>query len=71
MFVTRVQFREDAEVVAYVEQAGLNPNEVAKRAFEAEVRRMKAREARAKLKALNLPATDSAAEIRRLRDEHA
>lgn len=70
--MTRVQFREDDEVVAYVESSGLNPNDVAKKAFEDEVRRMKAREARAKLRKRALPPIDGAAEIRRLRDaEHA
>lgn len=69
--MTRVQFREDADVVAYVEAEGLNPNEVAKRAFEAEVRRMKAKKAREALRKLKLPAFDSAAEIRRMRDRDA
>ena len=70
--MTRVQFREDDELVAYVAANGLNPNDVAKRAFQDEVRRMKAREARAKLRKLNLPPIDGAAEIRRIRDaEHA
>lgn len=71
MAVTRVQFREDPDVVAFVEARGLNPNEVAKLAFEAEVRRIKAREARARLRALKLPALDTAADVRALRDEHA
>jgi hypothetical protein len=67
--VTRVQFREDDDVVAYVASAGLNPNEVAKRAFEDEVRRLKARQARAKLRKLNAPAIDGAAAVREIRDD--
>ncbi|MGQ0536133.1 MAG: hypothetical protein ACT4PT_08680 [Methanobacteriota archaeon] len=66
--MTRVQFREDDDVVAYVEALGENPNEVAKRAFEAEVRRLKAHEARRKLAKLGLPRVDGAEEIRRLRE---
>lgn len=38
----RVQFREDEEVVQFVESRGINPNDLAKRLFEAEVRRMRA-----------------------------
>ncbi|MEA3199789.1 MAG: hypothetical protein QOE90_1217 [Thermoplasmata archaeon] len=67
--MTRVQFREDDDVVAYVASAGLNPNEVAKRAFEDEVRRLKARQARAKLRKLNAPAIDGAAAVREIRDD--
>jgi hypothetical protein len=67
--VTRVQFREDEDLVAYVEAQGENPNDVAKRAFEAEVRRMKVREARKKLAKLQLSPPDGASEIRRLRDD--
>ena len=37
----RVQFREDPKVVAYVAARGVNPNELARRAFEEAVRRMK------------------------------
>lgn len=69
--VTRVQFREDDEVVDYVEGRGVNPNELAKRAFEQEVRRMKAKEARERLRKLNLPRVHGAREIRRLRDADA
>lgn len=67
--MTRVQFREDEDLVAYVEAQGENPNDVAKRAFEAEVRRMKVREARKKLAKLQLSPPDGASEIRRLRDD--
>lgn len=66
--MTRVQFREDEDILAYVASRGQNPNDLAKRAFEAEVRRMKIREAREKLARLSLPPIDGAEEIRRLRD---
>ncbi len=52
--VTRVQFREDAETVAFVEKLGLNPNEVAREAFEAEVRRLRAKAKFAKLRSFNV-----------------
>lgn len=39
-----MQFREDEDVVAFVQEQGLNPNELARRLFEAEVRRMRARD---------------------------
>lgn len=41
--MTRVQFREDPAVVDWVAAQGLNPNEVARKAFEAEVRRLRAK----------------------------
>ncbi len=66
--MTRVQFREDDDLVDYVRELGLNANDVAKRAFEQEVRRMKAREAREKLRRLNIRRIDGAREIRRIRD---
>ena len=65
---TRVQFREDDDVVRYVEGLGENPNEVARRAFEQEVPRMKAREARARLRKMRIGKVDSASAIRRVRD---
>lgn len=37
----KIQFREDPELIAFVASRGLNPNEVARQAFEQEVRRMK------------------------------
>lgn len=37
----KIQFREDQETLRFLEARGLNPNEVARQAFEAEVRRMK------------------------------
>jgi hypothetical protein len=39
-----VQFREDPEVVAFVEALGLKAGQLAKEAFQREVRRLRARE---------------------------
>jgi predicted nucleic acid-binding protein len=38
----QVQFREDDEAVEFVKEQGLNPNDLARRLFEEEVRRMRA-----------------------------
>lgn len=40
----RVHFREDADLLAYVEGLGMNPNDFAKRLFEEEVCRLRAQE---------------------------
>lgn len=40
----RVQFREDDDVIAFVEDQGINPNDLARRLFEAEVRQMRSKE---------------------------
>ena len=37
----KIQFREDPQLLAFLAARGLNPNEVARKAFEAEVQRMK------------------------------
>lgn len=66
--MTRVQFREDEDLIEYVTARGEDPNEVAKRAFEQEFRRMKAREARKALKGLAVGRVDGAAEVRQIRD---
>ena len=65
----RVQFREDPAVLAYLEKRGLNPNELARSAFEAEVRRIRAKEKFARLRArdIRLPAS-GASLIREIRD---
>lgn len=39
-----VQFREDSSELAYLRERGINPNEFAREAFEANLRRMKAEE---------------------------
>lgn len=59
----RVQFREDEDVLAYVEAQGLNPNELARRLFEAEVRRMRVAEKFARLRAANIRLDTPAAEL--------
>lgn len=39
-----VQFRKDAESLAFLRERGVNPNEFAREAFEANLRRMRAEE---------------------------
>jgi len=48
----RVQFREDEAIVGFVTALGLNPNEVARDAFRAEARRLRARQKRLKVAAV-------------------
>lgn len=50
----RVQFREDENVIAFVESLGLNANDVAREAFEREVRRLKAEAKVKKLRSFNI-----------------
>lgn len=50
----RVQFREDEDVIAFVESLGLNANDVAREAFEREVRRLKAEAKVKKLRSFNI-----------------
>jgi hypothetical protein len=45
----RVQFREDEDAIAFLEGMGLNPNEVAKSAFDARVRKLRAEAKMARL----------------------
>lgn len=67
--VTRVQFREDDDTVAFVAKAGMNPNELARDLFRAEVRRMRAKAKFERLRARNIQLPASSAEIiRELRD---
>lgn len=68
----RVQFREDEDVIAYVAGLGLNPNDVARAAFEAEVRRLRAREKVKKLRSFNirLAPGEAARLVREDRDSH-
>ncbi len=40
-----IQFREDREAVQYLRERGINPNEFGREAFEAALRRLRAREA--------------------------
>jgi len=68
----RVQFREDEDVIAYVEGLGLNPNEVAREAFEREVRRLRAEAKVKKLRSFNirLEPGEAARLVREDRDSH-
>jgi hypothetical protein len=69
---SRVQFREDEDVVEYVASIGLNPNEVAREAFEREVRRLKAEQKVKKLRTfkVKLAPGEAAKLARQARDEH-
>lgn len=66
----RVQFREDEEALTYVRTRGLNPNDLAKRLFEAEVRRMRAEDRHARLQEMQvrMPAGGGAEMVREDRD---
>lgn len=68
----RVQFREDEGIIAFVEKLGLNPNEVAREAFEREVRRLKAEEKVKKLRSytIRLAPGEAARLVREDRDSH-
>lgn len=50
--VTRVQFRADETELAYLRAKGLNPNDLARDAFRAEVRRMQAEDRHARLRSM-------------------
>lgn len=72
----KVQFREDPALLEFVKSRGLNPNEVARAAFEAEVRRMKAdnwleriRELQKNMKPLGQPAAEILREMREERGQ--
>ena len=69
---SRVQFREDEDVIAYVEGLGLNPNEVAREAFEREVRRLRAEAKVKKLRSfkIRLAPGEAARLVREDRDSH-
>lgn len=48
---SKVQFREDEELLAFLESKGINPNELARDLLEAEVRRMRAADRMERLRA--------------------
>ena len=50
----RVQFRESEADLAYVKARGLNPNDLARDLFQAEVRRMRAEERHARLEGMRV-----------------
>lgn len=67
----RVQFREDEDTIAFLESLGLNPNDVARTAFETEVRRLRAKAKFDKLRSLNLRLDGSTAKwVREDRESH-
>lgn len=68
--VTRVQFREDPAVVDYLTGRGINPNELARRLLQEEVRRMQARDKFERLRARGLRLQRSMADdVRQMREE--
>lgn len=72
MAVTRVQFREDDALVAWVVAQGLNPNEFAKQAFEDQVRRLRVKAKFERLRSFKIDAPPGSAArwIREDRDSH-
>lgn len=70
MASVNVQFREEPEVVAFVEGLGLKAGQLAKEAFEREVRRLRAEQHVLDLEALRVKLPKSFAEkaVRESRD---
>lgn len=68
--VTRIQFREDDALVAWVAAQGLNPNDFAKQAFENEARRLRVKLKFERLKGfkVDLPPGEATRWIREDRD---
>ena len=71
----KAQFRTDPALLKAIRARGLNPNDVAREAFEAEARRMlsddwlsRLREVQKRMKPLNRPAADIVREMRAERD---
>jgi hypothetical protein len=71
MASVNVQFREDAETVDFLKRLGVKPAELAKEAFEREVRRLRAEVHARELEALGLKLPKGLAEraVRESRDE--
>lgn len=68
---SKVQFREDEEVLAFLESKGVNPNELARDLLEAEVQRMRAADRMERLRARRVRLPRPAAEIvREDRESH-
>lgn len=69
--MTKVQFRIDDPLVEFLHARGMNANEVARRAFEAEVRRLRARDAQERLRRARITFRgDAAALVREERESH-
>lgn len=71
----KVQFREDPATLQWVIDRGLNPNELARQAFEAEVKRMKGDDWLARLRELQkhmkpVSTEDIVRAVRESREEH-
>lgn len=65
----RVQFREDEATLRFVASLGLNPNEVARAAFEKEVRRLRMQRKWERLRSFDVRLTSSVVDdIREMRD---
>lgn len=66
----RVQFRASQEALDHLKAKGVNPNDVAKAAFEAEVRRMRAEERHERLREMQvrMPEGGGAGVVREDRD---
>lgn len=58
-----VQFRVANETLAYLEEKGINPNQLAREAFEAKVRRLRAEESMDELANTRIEFPRSAADM--------
>lgn len=59
----RIQFHEDEEALAFVESLGLDPDDLARRVFQREVRRLRAEKRHQLLEEAQIRLPHSAAEI--------
>lgn len=59
----RIQFHEDEETLAFVESLGLDPDALARRAFQREVRRLRAEKRHQRLEEAQIRLPRSAAEV--------
>lgn len=66
----RVQFREAPETLSYLEGKGINPNELARKLLQDEVRKMRAAEAFERLRAANIRLKGSVADLIREDRDH-
>lgn len=71
MASVNVQFREDEETINFLRGLGLKPSEIAREAFEREVRRLRAEQHARELEAfkVTLPPGLAARAVRESRDE--
>lgn len=59
----RVQFRTSQEVLSYLRGRGVNPNDLARDLFDAEVRRLRAEDRLARLRSLGVTLPRGAGEL--------